>query len=267
LNDGHINCSGSDFRYFSGFTKYTTEIKIYSAAPLRAGAILQKSFYMTEEAQITGKKMSKGARKLMQTAERLFSEHGIDGVSLRQIVTSAGYANSSAIQHHFGNKEGLLQAVYDMRLPVLEHGRKIRLGWEKKRPNGATLDGLIHAFFMPLVEDFDEKTQATYQQFNTRLLQSELHPHPYLNSRVAQPAAYEILELISTFLPQLTIQVYNVRVRLASELFLSAMAERRRLKNLDDDPYTSDSHYWRDVLQAIQALFSVVTVTEGTPNT
>lgn len=203
------------------------------------------------------KKIAKGALKLMQTAERLFGEHGVDGVSLRQIVTAAGYANSYAVQHHFGTKEGLLQAVYDMRLPTLDAGRGRRLEQAKKSPDGVAIDELLRAFFMPLIEDFDQHIQKTYQQFNTRLLQSELIPHPYVSSNVAQSSALEIMELLKQQLPPLPDAVFDARLRLASELFLSAMAERRRMQLLADDPYPSEAAYWDEVLATIRALFCI----------
>src|SRR6202012_1517455 len=64
-----------------------------------------------------------GAQRLMITAERLYGQHGIDGISLRQLVTAAGQGNNYAVQHHFGSKLGLIQAVSQMRLPALEAGR------------------------------------------------------------------------------------------------------------------------------------------------
>lgn len=203
------------------------------------------------------KKRSKGALKLMETAERLFGEHGVDGVSLRQIVTAAGYANSYAIQHHFGTKEGLLQAVYDMRLPKLDAGRKKRLEKEKEISAGADIDGLLRAFFFPLIEDFDESIQKTYQQFNTRLLQSEALAHPYFSSSVPQSAALEIVERLRQILPSLPQLVFEARLRLVSELFLSAMAERRRLEYSGQDPYPSKQVYWNEVLLAMRSLFCI----------
>jgi len=49
--------------------------------------------------------------KLLQTAARLFSRKGYNGVSVRQIIKAAG-VNISAINYHFGDKQGLyLQTI------------------------------------------------------------------------------------------------------------------------------------------------------------
>ena len=44
------------------------------------------------------------ALQLLLAAERLFAEHGLAGVSLRQISIEAGSSNNSAIRYHFGSK-------------------------------------------------------------------------------------------------------------------------------------------------------------------
>lgn len=49
--------------------------------------------------------------RLLKTAIRQFATHGFHGVSLRAINDLAGAKNGSAIQYHFGNKDGLIAAV------------------------------------------------------------------------------------------------------------------------------------------------------------
>ena len=49
--------------------------------------------------------------ELILAAERLFSEFGIDAVSLRQINAAAGQRNSSAAHYHFGSKDALIAAT------------------------------------------------------------------------------------------------------------------------------------------------------------
>ena len=55
-------------------------------------------------------------------AERLFAEHGVDAVSLRQIMKVAG-VNISLINYHFGTKEGLLRAIFAKRIEPLNQKR------------------------------------------------------------------------------------------------------------------------------------------------
>ncbi len=49
--------------------------------------------------------------RLISAAEELFASHGIDGVSLREINRVAGAKNASALQYHFRDRDGLLNAL------------------------------------------------------------------------------------------------------------------------------------------------------------
>lgn len=53
--------------------------------------------------------------RLLQEAARLFTEHGFDAVTTREICAAAGL-NPGAIHYHFGDKEALYREV--LRLPV-----------------------------------------------------------------------------------------------------------------------------------------------------
>jgi AcrR family transcriptional regulator len=56
---------------------------------------------------------------LLDAAERLWGERGVDAVSLREIRIAAGQRNSSALQFHFGDRDGLLLALSQRHLPRL----------------------------------------------------------------------------------------------------------------------------------------------------
>lgn len=63
---------------------------------------------------------SQTRERILNAAERLFAEHGLEGVSTRDITTAAG-ANVGAINYYFGSKAGLVFAVFDRRLtPITE---------------------------------------------------------------------------------------------------------------------------------------------------
>ena len=51
--------------------------------------------------------------RLIAVAERLLAARSIEGVSLNEISKAAGQRNSNVCQYHFGNKQGLLQAILD----------------------------------------------------------------------------------------------------------------------------------------------------------
>lgn len=48
---------------------------------------------------------------IMYAAEKLFAKHGIENVSVRAITKEAGQKNESALQYHFKNRQGLIDAI------------------------------------------------------------------------------------------------------------------------------------------------------------
>ncbi len=61
--------------------------------------------------------------RLIDAAERLFADRGIDSVSLREITRASGARNSIALQYHFTYRDGLVEAIVAKHLPVIEAGR------------------------------------------------------------------------------------------------------------------------------------------------
>ncbi|CAH0990190.1 hypothetical protein SIN8267_00282 [Sinobacterium norvegicum] len=58
-------------------------------------------------------------KRIIDTAEILFAEKGVEATSLLDITRAAKQKNRSALQYHFKNKEGLLHAVLDKHaLPI-----------------------------------------------------------------------------------------------------------------------------------------------------
>src|SRR5258705_154411 len=54
-------------------------------------------------------------RRILDSAERLFAEHGVDATSLRSIIEDAR-VNLAAIHYHYHSKQDLLDAVLMRRL-------------------------------------------------------------------------------------------------------------------------------------------------------
>lgn len=198
--------------------------------------------------------LPKGAVQLLLTAEKLFGEQGIDGVSLRQIVTAAGQANSSAVQHHFGSKEGLVQAVYDMRIPELDARRQLLLAGYADDDGYVPLSSLLKAMFLPVVQDMDEAAQKNFALFHSQLMLLDVDKHPFTHSEVPQPAYEQMHARLAAELNYLPHAVLQLRLRLATDLFFGALNEHRRLKATEKDLYPSQQPFWNEVFLAIEAL-------------
>ncbi|HTQ80242.1 MAG TPA: TetR/AcrR family transcriptional regulator [Thermoanaerobaculia bacterium] len=83
---------------------------------------------------------------LLDAAERLFSERGIQAASLRAITEEAG-ANLAAVHYHFGSKHGLVRAVFARRLAPL-NAERLRL-LDECEATGGGIEGVLRAFIEP----------------------------------------------------------------------------------------------------------------------
>jgi AcrR family transcriptional regulator len=91
--------------------------------------------------------------RILDAAERLFAEHGLEGVSTRDI-TALAEANVGAINYHFGSKEGLVFAVFDRRLTPVTEERLAALD-EVERSAGKAApkaEAVLRAYIRPAVE-------------------------------------------------------------------------------------------------------------------
>src|SRR5258705_10393073 len=59
--------------------------------------------------------------RILDAAEKLFVEHGLEATSLRSLTSAAG-VNLAAVNHHFGSEEELVPAVLTRRLDPMNQG-------------------------------------------------------------------------------------------------------------------------------------------------
>jgi AcrR family transcriptional regulator len=61
--------------------------------------------------------------RLLDAAQHLYALRGLDAVSLREINQAAGARNASAVQYHFGDRAGIVRAIFARYLPDVEARR------------------------------------------------------------------------------------------------------------------------------------------------
>ena len=98
-------------------------------------------------------------RKLLDTAEQLFAARGIATVSLNEITSAAGQRNASALQYHFGSRDGLLSAILGRHIPALVERRRQLLVQARAIPDDARV--AAEAFVRPLAEAAGRGGQRT----------------------------------------------------------------------------------------------------------
>lgn len=89
-------------------------------------------------------------QRLLDAAERLFADRGLDSVSVRDI-TEAAEANTAAIHYHFGSKQDLIAATLERRAGVIG-ARRAELLDELATRTGLELREVLRALVLPTAE-------------------------------------------------------------------------------------------------------------------
>jgi len=115
---------------------------------------------------------TEGAReRLITVGKRLFAEQGLDVVSLREIVRQAGVRHATAVQYHFGDREGLIAAILD------EHGSRVSTRREamlenlEADPDSVDARSVAAALVRPLARELDDTEGRYYLRIYTQWIQ------------------------------------------------------------------------------------------------
>ena len=79
------------------------------------GPTARKAATGTESSDATAARAAEAIptrERILRAAERLFAERGIGATSTRAILQAAEQRNESALQYHFGGREGLIEALW-----------------------------------------------------------------------------------------------------------------------------------------------------------
>jgi AcrR family transcriptional regulator len=96
---------------------------------------------------------------LIEAAERLIAQKGIAHVSTREILQEAGQRNQSALQYHFGSKNGLVRATISERTHEIDDRRlELMAEWTE----APSLSQIIEVLVLPLAERAENDEKGRY---------------------------------------------------------------------------------------------------------
>jgi AcrR family transcriptional regulator len=168
---------------------------------------------------------------LILTAERLFAEHGIDAVSLRQINTEAGQRNLSATLYHFGTKEALIAIIYDFRMERVNRRRTEFLAGMEAEQRQHDVHALVEGVVTPIVDEVaSDDSGAHYIRFLAQVIG---HPQLRLDKLWSSRHADGLSRIVShmrSALPQLPARIVSLRIGLMWEQIIHALADQDLLR-------------------------------------
>jgi AcrR family transcriptional regulator len=175
---------------------------------------------------------------LINTAEALWADHGLTGVTFKQITKQAGCANTTAIQYHFKDREGLVYAIFASRAPILDRRRGDLYAAVLEDEKEQSLEALLNCVFRPFAEFRDEAGRRTFAAFVLSLARENRLENRF-RTQAGTPHTTDLLGLIRHKLSHIDDAKYNLNMHLAACLYwntLAALDHRPEYEKLTGDP-------------------------------
>jgi AcrR family transcriptional regulator len=188
----------------------------------------------------TGRKPTRD--RILDAAERLFAQHGFDGVTMRQIMRAAG-ADVALAYYHFKSKRDLFDAVMLRRVETLNEIRLAALEEvERGHPNDPpSVEEIITAFVHPLL-DLLAREPAKWRHYYALIAQINNSPEfgGALMTRYFDPLVKRFIAALRRALPGCDDADLYWSYHFLSGALTLTFAETGRLDNLSEGLCRSD---------------------------
>lgn len=143
------------------------------------GSDTQNTTHLTKDATET-------QRRLLDAAEELFAQKGLDGTSIRDITTKAE-CNLAAVNYFYGNKQELYEELFRQRLREMRDSRLKAIKNVMRGKTEPTLEKLLHAYSVDFLRPFSNprRSQQFMQLFFREMAEQRLPKKMFLDEMAA----------------------------------------------------------------------------------
>jgi AcrR family transcriptional regulator len=184
--------------------------------------------------------------RLLDAAERLIGERGIDAVSLRAINAEAD-GNVAAAHYHYGSKEALVRAVLARRMSVLAEERFAMLTDLEQDP-APSARAVIEVFTLPLVRLTATVDGLAYVRFLAALDRGGERWSQLLDEGF-RPQWERLGPVLARATPQVPDALRGMRMTVAGTTLLHMLADADRYAN-----QLADERYRREVVDVVTSI-------------
>jgi AcrR family transcriptional regulator len=129
---------------------------------------------MSSRARTGARATSEDTRnQIKAAAQMLFARHGVDAVTVQEIVDAAGQRNNAALHYHFGTKEELIRQMVVDGAAVLDERRRGMLEEIEARGGPRSIREVMLVLVMPVIELGEDERWRGYIRFTSNLQASD----------------------------------------------------------------------------------------------
>ena len=173
--------------------------------------------------------------RLLLTAEKLMGERGINGVSLREITREAGQRNASALHYHFGSRDGLIEAIFEKRMRLIDENRLRLIAEMEKDGRLKDVRNIAEAVVRPISEFlWADDGSVNYIRFLTEMfLSPDMDIDKFVRGRMdaGLRRCFHELQLLLPDMPEAVLrQRFVIMMRAGSFALADIDAHRKRME-------------------------------------
>jgi AcrR family transcriptional regulator len=171
-------------------------------------------------------------QRLIEAGERLFAEHGWDGVGIRTIAAEAD-VSLAALNYHFGDKENLLAEIFAERARPIA-AERMRLLTELQASGADTLEGVIESFLRPALGAWSEAQFGgkAFAKLRARLAAESEAFNGRIRADAFDESSQRYIAALRALLPELSLEELGWRFHFLLGAMLYTMADSGRIKSL-----------------------------------
>lgn len=166
--------------------------------------------------------------KIMEAAERLFGEEGIESIPLRTVALAADQRNTNSVQYHFGDRLGLLRAIFEYREGQLDVMRGALLAEGREHHHLNDIRWLLRVCFYPNFRHLIDNDGLAYIRLHAQYL-TNLRPrgvaHPVDYDSPATVHFRDAIGRLARKLNFLSRPQFYMRLESVGAMFLSALIQ------------------------------------------
>jgi AcrR family transcriptional regulator len=144
---------------------------------------------------------------ILDVAEALFAERGLDRVSIRDITRKAK-VNLAAVNYHFGTRQDLIAAVFDRRVVPVNQARLAALDVLEKAAGKKSpkVEDILEAFIRPAIPTSPEDANrgSAFSKLFGRCLSEPSPELEALLKKQFEPMAERMQAMLKRSLPRLS---------------------------------------------------------------
>ncbi len=162
--------------------------------------------------------------RLVDTAERLFSERGVEKVSLVEVSRESGQKNRNAAQYHFGDRIGLINAVLDKHSDRIAQDRRELLDELEQAPQLA-MRALVEVVILPVTNHVKTDPNGhTYLQLNRQIASSSEHRVLGMRRVREMPDLLRLQDMMEALMPRQPKDVMQAKMILLQCMLFNGLA-------------------------------------------